>query len=260
MIKMEEVKYRNEILSLLSIQTSEIERIIYPVLRNRESEFSRDGIASDLSNMINGIRAKLGNAEGSAKSISEKFISSVNKKQREKFLQSLRSSVGVNIENVLIGENLSDLVKAKTVENTSLIKTIPIDYLDKVERVIFSEMTKKKSSKSMIEQIIKIKNISKNRARVIARDQTSKFFANLNEIRQTNLGIREYIWRTADDDRVVGKPGGKFPKGNAAHQNHFKRNGKRFRWDKPPADGHPGEPILCRCIAQAIIPNNIFRL
>ena len=35
---------------------------------------------------------------------------------------------------------------------------------------------------------------------------------------------------------------------------HVDREGKEFNWDKPPDDGHPGQPILCRCYAEAVLP------
>ena len=99
----------------------------------------------------------------------------------------------------------------------------------------------------------------KERAQVIARDQTSKMNTNINQIRQTALGIQEYIWRTSEDSRVVGAPGGKYPQGNAMHGNHYVRNGKIFRWDEPPDDGHPGWPIQCRCVALGIVDRSQLR-
>lgn len=52
-------------------------------------------------------------------------------------------------------------------------------------------------------------------------------------------GIEEYIWRTAGDNRV--RPA------------HILRNGKKFKWDRPPLDGHPGMAIRCRCVAIPVI-------
>lgn len=77
------------------------------------------------------------------------------------------------------------------------------------------------------------------RARVIARDQLGKLNARLTEQRQRALGVEAYTWRTTGDSRV-------------RHQ-HRARNGRRFLWSKPPQDGHPGEPVLCRCVAEAIV-------
>ena len=36
-------------------------------------------------------------------------------------------------------------------------------------------------------------------------------------------------------------------------RDHWQREGQAFRWDQPPDDGHPGQPIHCRCTAEPII-------
>ena len=46
------------------------------------------------------------------------------------------------------------------------------------------------------------------------------------------------------DERVRGNPNGKYPN---AKYNHWEREGQIFSVDEPPEDGHPGEPIRCRC-------------
>ena len=96
--------------------------------------------------------------------------------------------------------------------------------------------------------------VSATNAKRIARDQTNKTIGDLTKVRHEQAGVTEYIWRTAEDERVVGEPGGLYPTGNSRHMNHAERDGKRFRWDNPPPDGHPGQAIQCRCVAQAVIP------
>ena len=88
------------------------------------------------------------------------------------------------------------------------------------------------------------------RSRLIARDQTGKFWTTLNRIRMQQAGVTEYEWWTKEDERVRGNPDGLYPK---SRPSHWDRHGQIFKWDSPPSDGHPGEPILCRCIARPII-------
>jgi SPP1 gp7 family putative phage head morphogenesis protein len=112
-------------------------------------------------------------------------------------------------------------------------------------------------------------DVSENRARLIGRDQTSKLNGQLTEERQTNLGIEEYIWSNSQDERVRGNPDGVYPD---ASPSHWEMEGMICRWDDPSVyrepdsgpddwqprsniDGpeeHPGEPIICRCVA---LPN-----
>jgi SPP1 gp7 family putative phage head morphogenesis protein len=57
----------------------------------------------------------------------------------------------------------------------------------------------------------------------------------VNRARQTELGVKQYTWRTSLDERV--------------RPEHQEREGEVFSWAKPPKDGHPGQPINCRCTA-----------
>lgn len=75
------------------------------------------------------------------------------------------------------------------------------------------------------------------KARFIARDQTAKLNAQITQARQSELGIKKYIWRTSQDERV--------------RDSHKRKEGKVFSWNNPPADtGHPGEDYNCRCTAE----------
>lgn len=82
--------------------------------------------------------------------------------------------------------------------------------------------------------------VSRSRASLIARNEVGNAAAYATQKSQAQAGCTEYIWRAASDRRV--------------RPEHAARNGKRFSWDDPPPDGHPGEPINCRCVALAVIP------
>ena len=84
-------------------------------------------------------------------------------------------------------------------------------------------------------------NVSISQAELVARDQTTKLLGGLNQARQVEAGITEYIWSTSRDERV--------------RDEHAERDGQKFSWDDPPEDGHPGEPIQCRCSATPVLSN-----
>jgi hypothetical protein len=73
---------------------------------------------------------------------------------------------------------------------------------------------------------------------------------------QAYSGIKSYVWQTRKDERVVGNPVGLYPQGTADHGDHWERDGKIFRWDDPPHDGHPGVAYGCRCEAVPLISLN----
>ncbi|MCE8511035.1 hypothetical protein KBY28_21550 [Ruegeria pomeroyi] len=62
----------------------------------------------------------------------------------------------------------------------------------------------------------------------------------INQLRQEDLGIVQYIWRSRDDAKV--------------RDSHAAYDDRVFRWDNPPEGGHPGEAHNCRCYAEPILP------
>lgn len=126
-------------------------------------------------------------------------------------------------------------IKSFTKENVKLIKSIPDQYFDKIEKMVVRNVQKGALSSEIKQNILKEYSVSERRAALIARDQVNKFNGNLNELRQTDLGVKKYVWETSLDERV--------------RPEHEARHGKTFSWKDPPPDGHPGEAINCRCIA-----------
>jgi len=139
------------------------------------------------------------------------------------------------------------IVDGFAAENVSLITNLATKLVSDVEGATTRALANATRHTDLAKEIDKIMGISKNRAKLIARDQIGKLNGKINRKRQTNLGINKYIWRTGKDRRVRGTPGGAFPN---AKYSHFAREGKTFSWDEPPPDGHPGEPVLCRCGAE----------
>lgn len=82
--------------------------------------------------------------------------------------------------------------------------------------------------------------VSRSRANLIVRNELGNASATVQRESQQAAGLTEYVWSTAGDNDV--------------RDEHRVRDGKTFRWDDPPADGHPGEPVQCRCVALAVIP------
>jgi SPP1 gp7 family putative phage head morphogenesis protein len=87
--------------------------------------------------------------------------------------------------------------------------------------------------------------ISQRRARLIARNETATLNGTLNRVRQQQAGVKRYVWSTSLDERV--------------RPLHQEREGRTYSWDDPPSDGHPGEPINCRCVARAVIGSTLSR-
>lgn len=90
-------------------------------------------------------------------------------------------------------------------------------------------------------------DVSRTKAEFLARQETSLLVSKHREQRFGEVGITEYVWRTAGDVEV--------------REGHRELNGRTFEFAKPPvvdaASGrraNPGEDYRCRCRAEPVMP------
>ena len=177
----------------------------------------------------------------------------------------------LGVQPILSEPWLEDLVQDFTDRNARLIQRVNEDFLTSVrERVsdgvrsgLRAEQIARLLERDFIAQNGEQAGIAKRRLKLIARDQVASFNADLTKARQTQIGVKKFIWRTSRDERVRGRPvsrqgqriGGRYPK---ARPNHTTLEGKTFEWSKgAPGVGIPGQPINCRCIAEPVFEDLI---
>lgn len=129
--------------------------------------------------------------------------------------------------------------------NVALITSIPPQYFDRLEENLFDAMESGQHweafAGALLDGIAQTNNLLDYRVALIARDQTSKMSAAFNEARSASVGISEYTWQTAGDERV--------------RQSHADNDGQLFSFDEgAPIDddgtlGNPGDAVNCRCVA-----------
>jgi len=180
---------------------------------------------------------------------------SVARGTRQSMMDGLIRSLSVDISALVDDERIDEILRMGSMEAATLIKTIPEQYLGQVARAVYDNYTgaPQPEGRTLLQQMQQLQKGTKRRAELLARDQTKKLTSALTQARQESIGVTEYIWRTSKDERVVGNPSGLYPKGGKMHGDHFHRNGKKFKWSEPPADGPPGHAINCRCYAEPII-------
>lgn len=221
---------------------------------NQESkELRQDAPADDIQERISRIKSEFNSQ--SSEPESNAFVEGVamsvasnNLFENQRFIKK-ETGVDVPFDTSTDSNDLKLWVK----NNVRLIKTVPERLFNDVEQVVFDGFQQGLSNREVSKQIREKFKISRNNAKRIAVDQVATLNSRLTKKKQTQLGIREYIWRTQQDERVRGNPSGLYPN---ASPSHFAREGKKFRWDKPPSDGNPGEPIRCRCIAEPILESS----
>lgn len=158
--------------------------------------------------------------------------------QKTQLQRQLRAAVSVEVP--IRDAKLGPKLEMFTERNVALIRTIPERYFSEVQGLVLDAVEQGRRWESLADDLEDRFSVSQSRAQLIARDQVGKFYGALAQSRQTDLGISSYIWRTVGDTRV--------------REEHVDREGEEFQWDDPPAeddtDGHPGDPINCRCWAE----------
>lgn len=163
--------------------------------------------------------------------------------QKEQLARQLRAKIG--IDPVIAEPGLAQRIKDFTAENVALIKSIPQQYFDQVEARVINGVRTGQRHEEMAKGIQERFGVAESRAKLIARDQTLKFYGELNAARQQAMGVDKYTWRTSEDSRV--------------RDAHSEFNGNVYSWDDPPGDGspqegtHPATAINCRCTAEPVL-------
>jgi SPP1 gp7 family putative phage head morphogenesis protein len=161
--------------------------------------------------------------------------------QRQQVVEQFRAALGIDI--VQAEPWLEPKIQAFTSENVALIKSIPQRYFTGVERDVVQAMRQGLRWEELAKDLDRRYEVAEGHAKLVARDQVGKFMGELNKTRQENLGVKEFIWRTAEDNRV--------------RESHHLLEGQTFSWDDlPEVDGEqaaPGQPIQCRCEGEPVL-------
>jgi len=218
---------------------------------NRSDSERRDAYPEMISRIVDGIKFSFYRAlsDREIERYATNAATATEEHSRREVGKSFKRVLGIDVNNLVTTPAIRNQFNSFVKENVSLIKTIPDQYFARIEQVVHRGAATGRPTKAIAADIQNVYGITKNRAKLIARDQVAKFNGTLTQVRQTDLGISKYTWSTSLDERVRGNPSGLYPK---ARPSHYVREGKTFSWDDPPEDGHPGEPINCRCVAIAV--------
>ncbi len=135
---------------------------------------------------------------------------------------------------------LGETLKAFASLNTTLIQSVSERFFGELEQITYKGLINGTLYSDMADEIASRFGVADSRAELIARDQSSKLNGQLNELRQSELGVDKYVWRTSLDERV--------------RESHAEKEGEEFAWEDPPSDtGNPGDDINCRCYGEPVL-------
>jgi SPP1 gp7 family putative phage head morphogenesis protein len=233
-----QVDYFRAIEPIVDRASALVRREVYPLVQRALAE-RRDDARLDATNLnasIDRVARQFADMlrPTQLEEVARRFGSATSTFQREQLNKQIRAAMGVDLST--IEPNVLRMIDDFTADNVALIKSVPQRFFADIETRITSGVRAGQRWEDMAAELEARHGVAKERAKVIARDQVGKFYGELNQKRQENLGITGYIWRTSNDNRV--------------RDEHELREGVHFEWNAPPADGHPGEPVLCRCYGE----------
>ena len=247
-----ELWYKAELLRLVrTMQTITLEEL--QALKREEYQWARDGVqvgdalpAELTRSIIEAIKKRMSGLDGLAERLAKLAAQRVLGATDAALSKALLDSVKINIAPIIQSGNISKVLNKHVDANVELIKSIPEQYLQKVKDKVMANVQRGQRFESIVADIQKLGDVTESRARLIARDQTSKMNGAFNEARQRAIGINKYVWVTSNDERV--------------REEHAANEGEIFSWDNPPETGHPGEDYQCRCVAQPYIDLDALEL
>jgi len=153
---------------------------------------------------------------------------------------------GIKLElrgNTRVGRTMREIMERQVHYITSL----PIEAGERVHKLVIEGLSDSTRAEEIAKDIANSGEVTKSRAMLIARTETTRAATALTQARALDIGSETYIWRTVHDGRV--------------RELHRELDGQTFRWDSPPIAGehgeraHPGEIYNCRCRPEPIIPS-----
>ena len=174
-------------------------------------------------------------------------FSEASEAHKEKIAKAFHAAIKVDVRPFIAREpGVDRFIQESIRHNVSLITRIGPEIVSDVVAKTQAAFAREPFSRdAMARHFERALNKSGWPLQRLARDQTSKATGQFNHIRQVRLGVQKYVWIDSGDNRV--------------RATHRENNDKPFYWDQPPATGHPGEDILCRCTAEAQMDLDVLR-
>jgi SPP1 gp7 family putative phage head morphogenesis protein len=235
-----ELWYKSELLRIVRLLKASTDKLLLPALKFLP-QFAGDAFPTTIRRALDDMARQFGGINATANRLASLVTQRNLAVVDARLARSIRNSVGVDIKSAFTmdGKIRQEMAKALKA-NVDLITSIPKEYFGKIETAVnesFMSGTRWEGLRSTIEHV---GHVTDYRAKLIARDQTSKMNGAFNCVRQTEAGIDSYYWQTAGDERV--------------RDTHAENDGKIFRWDDPPEEtGNPGDDINCRCVAIPVL-------
>lgn len=216
-----------------------------------------DGVANtlplgDLTRALIRVQEAVISATPAAERAAKKLLSDVSAHVLQGMNAAYEKAIGVRPFKEAPGRrtdaptSVESVLAERLQANVYLIGSISGQVLGQVREVLDEGFRSGLRVEDLAKRIGERFDVAESRAILIARDQTGKLNAQLQEARNRDLGVTKYRWQ------ISGAPEGD----GRVRDMHTELNDTVQRYDDPPVtnpDGdrnNPGEDYQCRCTAQ----------
>lgn len=241
-----EAKYRKKLDRMIREMTSSVEYWLAAQYNAAPPRLAQDATPSaEMRSRLREVGKRwIKRFNDTAPVIADVYVNSMQKATDAAFMNALKAA-GIAVEFKMTPV-MRDAMSAVIAENVGLIKSIPEQYLAKVEGVVMRSYAAGRDLATMSRELRELYPITKKRASLISRDRSNKLNATINRARALEVGITHAIW--------MHSHGGKEPR-----QSHVDADGKKFEIAEGCLiDGEyiqPGEKINCRCTMRVVLPD-----
>lgn len=248
-----QIRYRRHLVSLARRMKAEAVAVIKELreeeLAQEEAKATTDASLSVMAReFLKRLSKRLNSLfDDRAERLAKSMVNQVEKASTVNLKSSLRELADTTSLNPnLFSKEFGDITRATIAENVSLIKSIPEQFLTRIEGDVYRAISGGSGLAGVLDSVKRYGNMSERRARLIADDQTRKAYNNINRARVQDVGITKGQW--------LHSGGSRDPR-----DSHVKMHMKTFDLEKGMWDStvqryvQPGELPYCRCSFRPII-------
>ena len=185
---------------------------------------------------------------------SAKLLDQVQKSNKRAY-QNKSNTIGLLLDLNVAEKEVGDVARKLMNEQVALIRSIPLEAGLRAQKLAFESVvagTRAAPDQDTVAELQKQLGLStevaESRALLIARTETARATASINQARAMAVGSNQYRWHNSGDGAV--RHSHRIYKGKPLQ-------GRVFSWDEPPTlsdgmTGHPGTFPNCRCFAEPV--------
>ena len=183
-----------------------------------------------------------------ANNLAKKMVNRIVSVDERAWIQ-LSKEMGAELRKEINSAPTKEMIDEFNRKQVELITSLPLEAAERVRKMTLEGIIKGTRAETIAEKILETGNVTKSRAKMIARTEVSTTASELTRIRSKHIRSTNYYWRTSEDGSV--------------RESHKKMNGKICSWDDPPEvepgkHYHAGQYPNCRCYPEPIIDPDLI--